>query len=455
MRLEVRHAGRVAEAPERRRPHDHDAARRGTPTPARPPRTPARFLTYRPLQNLRSQKPLAANRTPARAFIGAQGKLHPRCTMRDRQEGLRHAHVRTSCALWGAIWARMTIKNWYLSISAASHPDEAKHSAHSIRSAVRGRPVPYRPAPLASAVRVSVPAEADGAPGTDSGVEHWSAQASFVQVASGPAFTVICNSMNGTGASFKRLTSRGFVSAPRTVTQRYAPPANVRMHAIADLLAGSPRQHLAAAQMSLITAWTPNKEASIYASGDLGLLQHRCISVIGTRKVTEAGAARARRLARELSTEGIVVVSGLAEGVDTAAMSSAIESSGRTIGVIGTPLDQAYPAKNARLQELVYREHLLLSQFSPGERVFKSNFPQRNRLMALLSDATVVIEASDTSGTLHQAAECIRLGRWLFIAKSVVDDPALTWPAKFTREARCRILTSTADLIQIVYAPCR
>jgi DNA processing protein len=191
-------------------------------------------------------------------------------------------------------------------------------------------------------------------------------------------------------------------------------------------------------------------DLTIYCAGDVSLLHRPCVAVIGTRQVSPQGAARARRVARELVGAGVVIMSGLAEGVDTEAMTSAIEHGGSTIGVIGTPLDQAYPAKNKRLQEAIYRDHLLISQFRSGERVFKANFPQRNRLMAALTGATVVIEASDTSGTLHQAAECVRLKRWLFIAKSVVEDPKLTWPAKFVGYERCVVLTDTRDIISRV-----
>src|SRR5205814_51885 len=111
-----------------------------------------------------------------------------------------------------------------------------------------------------------------------------------------------------------------------------------------------------------------------------------------------------------------VIVSGLARGIDTAALMGAIEKGGRTVAVIGTPLDKAYPAENADLQTEIYSHHLLVTPFRIGEQVFKANFPKRNRVMAAISDATVIIEASDTSGTLHQAAECEKLGRWLFIA---------------------------------------
>ena len=140
------------------------------------------------------------------------------------------------------------------------------------------------------------------------------------------------------------------------------------------------------------------------------------------------------------------MVSGLAYGVDTVAHTTAIETGGRTIAVIGTPLDKASPAENKRLQEEIYREHLLISQFAEGSRIFPSSFPQRNKLMATLTDATVVMEASDTSGTLHQAAECTRLKRWLFIAKSVVDDPALSWPKDFLRYETCVPLRNVSDI---------
>jgi DNA processing protein len=141
-----------------------------------------------------------------------------------------------------------------------------------------------------------------------------------------------------------------------------------------------------------------------------------------------------------------VVVSGLAKGIDTAALTGAIEAGGRVIAVIGTPLDKASPIENAELQQEIYRNHLLVSPFPTGEQVFPSNFPKRNRLMAALSDATVIVEASDTSGTLHQAVACQELGRWLFILRSVVDNPKVTWPRRFLPEPHTAVLDRTSDV---------
>src|SRR5438105_10266584 len=102
------------------------------------------------------------------------------------------------------------------------------------------------------------------------------------------------------------------------------------------------------------------------------------------RRVAEGlarGAGNARRLSETLVARGAVVVSGLAEGIDTAAHEGAIASRGRTIAVLGTPLDESFPSKNRALQELIMREHLAVSQFGPGVPSQPGNFPMRNRTM--------------------------------------------------------------------------
>jgi DNA processing protein len=122
---------------------------------------------------------------------------------------------------------------------------------------------------------------------------------------------------------------------------------------------------------------------------------------------------------------------------------------GKTVAVIGTPLDRCYPAEHAGLQMQLCQEQLVLSQFAPGARVFPANFPQRNRFMALLSHASVIIEAGNTSGSLSQAAETQRLGRPLFIARSLMGRSDLFWPAKFLR-AGAHALDDAAQVIDAV-----
>jgi DNA processing protein len=232
---------------------------------------------------------------------------------------------------------------------------------------------------------------------------------------------------------------------------RYQPPDNVGTVGLWKLLEGVRTVPDAQrARLGLPGVIPPADGPSLWTAGDLELVRRKAVAIVGSRKVSAEGARRARRLARELVSAGVVVVSGLAEGVDTNAHEAAIDADGKTIAVIGTPIDRVFPAANARLQEAIYRKHLLVTPFGPGSNVFKGNFPHRNKIMATISDATVIIEASDTSGSLHQAAECHRLGRWLFIARSVVDDPRLTWPKKFLPNERTRILSSTDDILAVI-----
>ncbi len=177
-----------------------------------------------------------------------------------------------------------------------------------------------------------------------------------------------------------------------------------------------------------------NAPPELFLAGDAGLLTAgRKVAIVGSREATPEGLARARAVARSLVSHGITVVSGLAEGIDTAAHETAIEMGGRTIAVLGTPLSKAYPAKNAALLEAIKRDHLAVSQFPEGYPMRRDNFPRRNRTMALICDATIVIEAGENSGTRHQGWEALRLGRVLYLLESVAQNPALTWPKEMLR----------------------
>ncbi len=148
--------------------------------------------------------------------------------------------------------------------------------------------------------------------------------------------------------------------------------------------------------------------------------------IVGSRKVSELGIRRARKIAKLLVQNDITVVSGLAEGVDSGAHKTAIEFQGHTIGVIGTPLNKYFPAENKELQDFIAENHLLISQFTENYPVTPKSFPIRNRTMALISDATIIIEVSEKSGTKHQGWEALRLGRQLFIMENVLNDK-ISW----------------------------
>lgn len=174
-----------------------------------------------------------------------------------------------------------------------------------------------------------------------------------------------------------------------------------------------------------------NAPAVLYCAGDMSLLNAAPrIAIVGSRAATAAGVKRAAKLTRLLVERGAVIVSGMAEGIDTVAHQNALNENGRTIAVLGSPLDAPYPASNRYLFERIVAEGLVVSQFATGSAIQPKNFPIRNRTMALLSHATVIVEAGEKSGTLHQAWEALRLGRPLFLLESVADDATLTWPAK-------------------------
>jgi DNA processing protein len=156
-------------------------------------------------------------------------------------------------------------------------------------------------------------------------------------------------------------------------------------------------------------------------------------AIIGSRKASERGLATASRIAKTLTEHGVVIVSGLAEGIDTMAHETAISEGGRTIAVLGTPLNRTYPQKNSQLQNEIMKNHLAISQFPIGYPIQRKNFVIRNRTMALISNASIIVEAGDTSGSLHQGWEALRLGRPLFIWKSIVNDSSLSWPEKMMK----------------------
>jgi DNA processing protein len=128
-----------------------------------------------------------------------------------------------------------------------------------------------------------------------------------------------------------------------------------------------------------------------HIEGDASLLTHPSVAIIGSRRATHEGRALASALAAELATRGVTVVSGLAAGIDGVAHEAAMHAGGRTIAVIGTSLDEAYPRHHAALQAHIAREHLVVSPFEAGTPTARWHFPRRNRLMAQIAGATVLV----------------------------------------------------------------
>lgn len=184
-----------------------------------------------------------------------------------------------------------------------------------------------------------------------------------------------------------------------------------------------------------------NAPTLLFYAGDIALLKaQKNISIIGSRNVSDKGIKRTRFISEHLVNQNITIVSGLAQGVDTTAHSTALNSGGRTIAVIGTPIDQCYPKTNLILQQEIMSHHLCISQFPEGSEVKPRNFVQRNLTMALISAATIITEASEQSGTRHQGWETLRLGRKLFLMENLITESKISW-AKEMLDEGAQIIT--------------
>jgi DNA processing protein len=189
------------------------------------------------------------------------------------------------------------------------------------------------------------------------------------------------------------------------------------------------------------------------AAGDVGLLERPCVAVVGSRNASDGGCQLAWAVAGDLVGAGFVVMSGLAAGIDTAAHRGAIESGGRTIAILGTPLDRAYPAANAALQERIYRGDLLLSPFPSGTRTTRGHFPLRNRIMARLAEATVVVEAGETSGTIHQVREALAVNRRVFVRETLLRPNGARWLRALASHRGVLSWTTPDDVLAVLRRP--
>ncbi len=184
---------------------------------------------------------------------------------------------------------------------------------------------------------------------------------------------------------------------------------------------------------------------TLFCAGRTELLQEPCVSVIGTRNPSEVGLRRAKAITRLLARSGYCIVSGLAIGVDAIAHLTALEEGANTIAVLGTPLDRIYPTATTHVRNAIESRGLVISQFPNGGRTYRSNFPKRNRLMAALCHLTVVVEASESSGTRHQVTTALELGREVAIPVSLANS-GVRWVVDAVATGRVHVLHDLTDL---------
>lgn len=179
----------------------------------------------------------------------------------------------------------------------------------------------------------------------------------------------------------------------------------------------------------------------LFLRGDPGLLERPAVAVVGSRKATGYGRRMAGRVGATLARAGVVVVSGLALGIDAAAHRGALDAGGRTLAVLGAGIDVPHPATNERLFEILATDHLVVSEFLPGEQPLPHHFPQRNRILAALSGAVVVVEAARRSGALITVEHAQDLGLDVLALPGPVDRPTSRGTNALLRDG-AHVLTS-------------
>lgn len=167
----------------------------------------------------------------------------------------------------------------------------------------------------------------------------------------------------------------------------------------------------------------PDCPKAIYAIGNIKLLNEKNIlAVVGSRRPSEYGLKATRTFSRTSAENGVVIVSGLAIGIDAEAHRAALDVPGKTIAVLGSAIDNFYPAINQRLaQKIIASNGLVVSEYPPGSPTYPGNFPLRNRIIAGLSDATLVVEAAEKSGSLITAFLAAQYNRDVFAVPGNID----------------------------------
>lgn len=187
----------------------------------------------------------------------------------------------------------------------------------------------------------------------------------------------------------------------------------------------------------------------LFLRGDSSLLSPPAVAIVGSRKATVYGRRVAEALGAALAREGIPVVSGLALGIDAAAHRGALGVGGRAIGVLGAGVDVPHPPTNSALFRIVGEEHLLVSEFLPGEAPLPHHFPQRNRILAALSEAVVVVEAAARSGALITADHATDLGREVLAVPGRVDSRTSRGTNEMIRDG-ARIVLDPTRIVELL-----
>ncbi|WP_394964357.1 DNA-processing protein DprA [Candidatus Allofournierella excrementigallinarum] len=188
---------------------------------------------------------------------------------------------------------------------------------------------------------------------------------------------------------------------------------------------------------------------ALFATGNLSALNAgHTVGMIGSRRPSAYGVEAAAGIGKELAEAGVCLVSGLADGLDSEAHKAAVAAGAPTIGVLGTAIDQTYPASNRRLRAEMEQTGAVVSEFFPGETARRSNFLLRNRLIAALSDALCVVEAREKSGTMNTVRHAERYGRAVWAVPGGIFSEVCAGTNRLLAEGRARMATGGGALLE-------
>ena len=193
----------------------------------------------------------------------------------------------------------------------------------------------------------------------------------------------------------------------------------------------------------------PDMPLVLYCTGDpVWLNEPGAVGIVGSRKPTDYGLQAAADIGEALARSGALIVSGLADGLDSAGHRAAVKNGCPTIGILGVPIDRTYPAANVALRHTIEQNGCILSEYAPGESTpGPVGFLQRNRLIAALSSALLVVEAREKSGTMSTVSHAERYGKPVFAVPGSIYSPNSAGTNGLLRDGRARAVSSADDLM--------
>lgn len=186
----------------------------------------------------------------------------------------------------------------------------------------------------------------------------------------------------------------------------------------------------------------------LFCKGDITLLHKPSLTVVGTRKPTAYGRMVTEKLVKDIASAGVVIVSGLAYGVDSIAHRKCLEVKGKTIAVLGSGLNEIYPAEHQSLADEIAKVGLIMSEYSPNKKATKYSFPQRNRILAGLGDGVLITEASLKSGTMHTKDFALEYGKNVYAVPGNIYSFSSELTNEVIKTGQAQCVTNSTDILQ-------